>query len=81
MKSVSIPVILSSPAIEEECTQYYLVEYRITGDPGWTVLPATTLNPIVVNGLIPSTSYDWRITRYCCSGDNKTTEYTETTPA
>lgn len=79
-KLVSIPITIASPAVDDECTQYYLVEWKLTGDVAWSSM-GTTDNPIEIPNLAAATDYDIRITRYCCNGDIKTSETTYTTSA
>lgn len=83
-KRVSIPITLSSPPIENECTSEYLLEYKLSGDAGYTALPLFPPpedNTIVVDNLVAASLYNFRLTRYCCNGDNKTTEFNYTTSA
>lgn len=61
-KQVTIPVTTS------DCIQYYIVEYKTTGDPGYTFNQQYFVQPIVLENLADTTSYDVRITPYCCDG-------------
>lgn len=63
----SIPITETSPAIDSECTFYYLVEYRLSGDIGYSSF-TTSDNPIVISPLVSEETYNVRITRYCCNG-------------
>lgn len=67
---------------DSECTAFYLVEYKFTGDPGYTFSQQYFDSPIVVNNLADAASYDFRITRQCCNGatGTPTTFTVDTTP-
>lgn len=83
-KYADIPITVASPVPDGECTSSYFVEYKVTGDEGYTLLNGvgTTFdNPIRVEPLIAATSYDYRITRNCCNGQSNATTGTFTTPA
>jgi len=41
--------------------------YRISGTTNWTDLPATTVNFIIVNGLVPLTTYEYQVAVQCQS--------------
>lgn len=81
-KRVLIQLTIASPPDPDECTQYYRVEYKLSGDPNYTVAPDQ--NP--TDGLlsfepaVAATNYDIRITRICCNGEEKdvTDNYTTT---
>lgn len=51
------------------CTSSYIVQYKITGDPSYTVLPNQYDSPIVIAGLLDSTDYEIYIQRQCCDGN------------
>lgn len=80
-KKISIPINYLSPPPDDECTLYHVPQYRVTGAVGWNTLPATTLTPIEISGLSPSTGYDIRINRFCCNGQQSYTDTTYTTGA
>jgi hypothetical protein len=52
---------------EDNCTGYYLVEYKLTGESGYTSFNAYS-DQVVINNLADDSTYDVRITRNCCSG-------------
>lgn len=65
MKNVSIPITDDGA----QCNAEYLVEYKLSGDTGYTVAPGIfTSSPIVINNLQEGATYDIRITRNCCDG-------------
>lgn len=55
-----------------ECTAYYLVEYKLTADAGYIALPFQFNTPVEIKGLQANESYDVRVTRFCCNGDQGT---------
>jgi len=62
-KQVSIPITDDGA----QCENGYNVRYKLTADMDWTVIPGTfASSPITIDGLSPSTSYDFEITRVCC---------------
>lgn len=65
--SAEIPVTVASPVPDDECTFYYIVEYKLSGDTGYTSFN-TSDNPIVIQPLVSDSSYDVRVTRVCCNG-------------
>lgn len=67
-KKAIIPIVITSPLPDDECTAYYSVRYRLQGEPGWTDLPNTTDTTIEITNLVAATDYDLEITRHCCSG-------------
>lgn len=77
-QTVTIPIADHDTA----CTAFYLVEYKLTGDPGYTFSQQYFDSPIVVNNLADTSSYDFRITRQCCNGatGTPTTFTVDTTP-
>lgn len=56
-----------------DCTQYYQVEIKLAADTGYTLLDNQFESPIVITNLQPGTSYNARITRFCCNGAYNTT--------
>ena len=80
-KRIEIPIVISSPPVEDECTQQYVLEYKRSVDVGYQSLPATLANPIIVNNADAATLYNFRLTRFCCNGATKTTEFNYTTSA
>lgn len=78
-----LPITISSPPIEGECTSSLYVEYRETGALGWQLLNGigyTTDNPVVIQPLNDGTNYQYKITRNCCNGQQSVKEGTFTTP-
>ena len=47
------------------CTAYYYVEYKLTGDAGYTAMANQLTDTIVIPNLDDDTIYDYRITRFC----------------
>lgn len=88
--SLAIPV--SDHSLE--CSIYYLVEYKLAGDPAYTSTgfqtataveegsPLVTNYYLYVHNLIENVDYDLRTTRYCCDGNvsTPTTSTVNTTP-
>lgn len=65
MRNAIIP-ITNHP---DQCVAYYGVQYKLSGDPGYTVLPDWYAPPpIIIYGLLDGSNYDVRITRFCCDG-------------
>lgn len=54
------------------CTSYYLVEYRINGEPGYSFSQQMYTSPVVLDNMQDDTLYDFRITRGCCDGVSST---------
>lgn len=51
------------------CVSYYKVEYKRATDTNWNVIsPMKADNPIVVEPLDDCTTYNIRITKFCCNG-------------
>lgn len=70
-KRVTISLNVSSPIPESECTVEYLLEYKLSGDAGWTALPPfppPADYEIVIDNLVADSLYNFRLTRYCCNG-------------
>jgi hypothetical protein len=68
MWGVSIPITNDS-----ECTQYYKVEYKKDFEANYTLLvPNPVESPAVIEGLDAATTYNVRITRRCCNGQDST---------
>lgn len=66
----------------DSCNIGYDLRYRLTsvGD-SWTVLPRTSLVPLIITGLQPDTNYTYEVTRNCCDGSvSAVTTGTFTTP-
>lgn len=78
-KQITIPLTTS------DCILYYLVEYRVTGNPGYSFQQNYYTQPIVLQNLSDTTSYDVRVTPYCCDGTvgtpTETTFDTDVVPA
>jgi hypothetical protein len=54
---------------DEDCTQSYRVEYKRASETQYQVLsPSPSVSPIVIGGLDACTTYNFRITRRCCNG-------------
>lgn len=51
-----------------DCQAYILVEYKLTGETGYSFSQQYFTNPAVIDNLADDTSYDFRVTRYCCNG-------------
>lgn len=65
MKNIYIPITNHN----DQCQQEYRVEYKVTGDTGYTVAPPWyAAPPIRISNLLDGTQYDVRITRICCDG-------------
>jgi hypothetical protein len=62
-KKITIPLIDHA----DNCTGYYLVEYKLTGESGYTSFTSFT-DQVVINNLADDSTYDVRITRNCCNG-------------
>lgn len=79
-KTATIPI--TDEGGDGVCTQGYVVRYKPSYATGWTTLtPNPAASPIVIPNLIPSTTYSYEITRYCCDGVSSTpTTGTFTTP-
>lgn len=64
---------------DSECSLYYLVEYKLSGDASYTSLgnmlpseytegsPPITVWKLQIDNLVNDASYDVRVTRYCCN--------------
>lgn len=50
-----------------ECTQYYLVEYKLISETAYNVFTAFE-SPITTPVVLDNSEYNLRITRYCCNG-------------
>lgn len=66
-KKITIPITVSSPPVDGDCTYYYFVEYKLSGDTAYSSFQ-TTDNPIVIQPVVSGSTYNVRITRYCCNG-------------
>lgn len=64
-KKITIPITDH----DENCTQYYLVEYKLTGAAGYSSFHSFT-NEVIVSNLEDESTYDVRITRFCCNGSS-----------
>lgn len=56
-----------------DCTAYYIFEYKLTADTGYTQLPTQPTASFEINNLQDCQTYDYRITRFCCDGGVSTT--------
>lgn len=70
MVNVPIYLVVSSPA---ECVGYYLVEYKMESETGYTSAGNQTELPIMLYNLQEDTIYNVRITAFCCNGQFSTT--------
>lgn len=52
---------------EDNCTGYYLVEYKITGEVGYNTITTYT-DQVTINNVADDSIYDVRVTRHCCNG-------------
>lgn len=66
-RQITIPIEATG-----DCVEYYLGEYKLTGDVGYIHSQQFFTTPIVFNNLLDNTIYDIRITRYCCGGASST---------
>lgn len=65
---------------DEECTNFYLVEYKKSFETVYTTLiPNPTSSPFQILGLDVCQEYNVRITRRCCNGQNSNIETTSFT--
>lgn len=80
-KRILVPITITSPMPDGECTQYYIPRFKPAGDPNWTTMANTVSNPIVLEPALPATLYDIEISRLCCNGELKTQTTTFTTSA
>jgi len=53
---------------DTNCSIYYLVEYKLSTDTGYNSFNWATAPPIKINNVIDDSTYDVRITRFCCDG-------------
>lgn len=51
---------------DDNCTQYYYVEYKLSTDTAYSSFQWYTGN-IEINNVLDSATYNVRITRYCCN--------------
>lgn len=63
MKKIVIPITDH----DANCTTRYLVEWKLTGDTGYSSMIWTN-DQIEINNVQDASVYDVRITRYCCNG-------------
>lgn len=65
---------------DSECTLYYIVEYKKDFETQYTAInPNPTASPVTITDLDACTTYNVRITRRCCNGQNSniaTTSFT-----
>lgn len=66
-RQITIP-ITDTP----DCVEYYIVEWRLAGEAGYTNSFNSYTAPIVITNLLDNTEYDFRITRVCCNGVSST---------
>lgn len=63
MKKIVVPITDH----DANCTTRYLVEWKLTGDAGYSSMIWTN-DQIEINNVEDASVYDVRITRYCCNG-------------
>lgn len=65
MKNITLPITDDG----SQCNSSYLVEIKLSGDAGYSIVPGIfTATPIVINNLQDGAVYDVRVTRNCCDG-------------
>lgn len=67
-KNITIPILFSSPVAEGECTTSYFVEWKRDTDSEWNTDTQVNPDEVVITNLDDSTTYNIRITRFCCGG-------------
>lgn len=65
MTNVPIYLVVGSPA---ECINYYMVEYKLTSEGGFTRDADAYDSPIELTQLQDNATYNVRITPFCCNG-------------
>lgn len=56
---------------DSECTQYYRVEYKKDFETQYQVVsPNPVSSPVIIEGLDACTTYNFRVTRRCCNGQD-----------
>lgn len=50
------------------CTSYYLVEWKLSTDTGYNTMNWAVEPPIIINNVLDASTYNVRITRFCCDG-------------
>lgn len=53
---------------DDNCSTYYLVEWKLNADVGYNTTNWTAAPPIIINNVLDNSTYDVRITRFCCDG-------------
>lgn len=76
---VNISIVITDDGTE--CTDYYMMEYKLPSDAFYTEAPRQFESPVVFSNLQSDTLYNFKITRFCCNGQystpltfNRTTE-------
>lgn len=64
-RRITIPI--ANHEADGICTAYYIVEYRMNGEDGYSFMQQMFDSPFVLDNLLDDTIYDFRITRYCCN--------------
>jgi hypothetical protein len=59
---------------EVNCAENYEVKYKVHGTGGWTEVTSST-NEVVINDLMPNTTYDWRLRTECSISPTDISEY------
>jgi hypothetical protein len=66
MRKATIPI----EDIADNCSEGYIVEYKISTEPDYTrLLPDPFVSPVLIQNLQDDTEYNVRIKRKCCNGD------------
>lgn len=69
-KRITIPI--TDHNTSGVCTQYYQVEYRISGEAGYSFSQTMLTSPVVLDNMLNDTVYEFRITRVCCNNVSST---------
>src|ERR1043165_6395015 len=66
-KRVSMP--FTDEAEEGACTSFYRVQWKLPSSEVWhDLIPNPVASPIIIENLLPETSYDVSVVRVCCNG-------------
>lgn len=55
-----------------ECTDYYMMEYKLPSDAFYTEAPRQYASPVEIANLQSDTLYNIKVTRFCCNGQFST---------
>lgn len=78
MRKATIPI----DDFNDHCSEGFIVEYKLAGEVDYTRLfPDPLITPVVITNLADDMTYDVRIKRKCCDGQqsNWTTVSVDTT--